>query len=197
MYLIPVGQNPTGAVSMFFLRIIPKLTCPQRLWLLTGRRKYMGFASNLVKYHSWLKATPNFSADIIIVEDDPYYFLQEGSYIPPSERSRKPKESVLDDEGYISSLSPSFLSCVYLEIPSIIWFVVQIWLPRTSGPTWHLFQSKPYLACLSYILLHLLITDYCSGMSPRLVYMQPNFCWKTKEAGRNFHPGALWIWTGL
>lgn len=45
-------------------------------------------------------------ADIIIVEDDPYYFLQEGKYIPKSERV---SESSTDDEQFIASLVPSYL----------------------------------------------------------------------------------------
>lgn len=64
-----------------------------------------------------------YCADIIIVEDDPYYFLQEGPYTPPSERSGKSEDSVLDDsddsEKYIASLAPSFLSYAYFELPHL------------------------------------------------------------------------------
>ena len=51
MYIIPVGQNPTGAVNIPFPETLtgPELTCSSRLCLLKGRRKYMIFASNLVK----------------------------------------------------------------------------------------------------------------------------------------------------
>jgi aromatic amino acid aminotransferase I len=53
--------------------------------------------------------------DIIIVEDDPYYFLQEGPYTLPSERSGNSKDMAfsLSDEEYIASLAPSFLSFDY------------------------------------------------------------------------------------
>jgi len=53
--------------------------------------------------------------DIIIVEDDPYYFLQEGPYTLPSERSGKSKDMAFShsDEEYIASLAPSFLSFDY------------------------------------------------------------------------------------
>ncbi|KAF9075867.1 PLP-dependent transferase [Rhodocollybia butyracea] len=48
--------------------------------------------------------------DIIIVEDDPYYFLQEGKYVPKSERV---SETELDDEAFIASLAPSYLKVDY------------------------------------------------------------------------------------
>jgi aromatic amino acid aminotransferase I len=82
LYIIPVGQNPTGAT------------------MLAQRKKEI--------YDICVEF------DVIIVEDDPYYFLQEGPYTPPSERSRK--KLVLDDEEYIASLAPSFLACVYSEV---------------------------------------------------------------------------------
>ncbi|KAG8956191.1 hypothetical protein FRC04_004267 [Tulasnella sp. 424] len=45
--------------------------------------------------------------DIIIVEDDPYYFLQEGPYQPQSYRQRRTNAE--DPETWLSTLSPSFL----------------------------------------------------------------------------------------
>lgn len=45
--------------------------------------------------------------DVIIVEDDPYYFLQEGEYTPKESRAEVTHES--DEEKFIASLSPSFL----------------------------------------------------------------------------------------
>ncbi|KAF9061386.1 pyridoxal phosphate-dependent transferase [Rhodocollybia butyracea] len=48
--------------------------------------------------------------DVIIVEDDPYFFLQEGKYLPKSERVPEPE---LDDEAFIASLAPSFLKIDY------------------------------------------------------------------------------------
>lgn len=44
--------------------------------------------------------------DIIIVEDDPYYFLQLPAYMPPSERSFKDASAGKMD---LSNLEPSFL----------------------------------------------------------------------------------------
>lgn len=48
------------------------------------------------------------SVDIIIVEDDPYYFLQQGPYIKPEERTDEHSSSTSDEE-YISQLAPSYL----------------------------------------------------------------------------------------
>lgn len=48
--------------------------------------------------------------DIIIVEDDPYYFLQEGPYILPYRRALVPEGSEPSDEEYLRSLAPSFLA---------------------------------------------------------------------------------------
>ena len=56
MYIIPVGQNPTGAVNMLFSETLmaPELSF-SRLCLLKGRRRYIIFAWNLVKHHNSLK----------------------------------------------------------------------------------------------------------------------------------------------
>ena len=121
MYIIPVGQNPTGAVNIPFPEMLmgPVITCSQRLCLLKGRRRYMIFASNLVEAPQLTEVTvSNCCTDIIIVEDDPYYFLQEGPYTLPSERSGKSEDFAHNDsdEEYIASLAPSFLSYVYFEL---------------------------------------------------------------------------------
>ncbi|KAL7282645.1 hypothetical protein ACG7TL_004118 [Trametes sanguinea] len=49
--------------------------------------------------------------DVIIVEDDPYYFLQMGAYVPKDERASQ--ASSLDSEKWISSLTPSYLKFDY------------------------------------------------------------------------------------
>ena len=46
-------------------------------------------------------------ADIIIVEDDPYYFLQEGEYKPKSERVNATVKH--ESDKFIASLAPSYL----------------------------------------------------------------------------------------
>ncbi|KAF9569073.1 PLP-dependent transferase [Agrocybe pediades] len=81
MYIVPVGQNPTGAT--------------------------MGAARKKAIYEICVKY------DVIIVEDDPYYFLQEGPYVHPSLRSSRVKHTQLTDEEYIANLAPSFLRFDY------------------------------------------------------------------------------------
>jgi len=52
--------------------------------------------------------------DIIIVEDDPYYFLQEGPYVPKASRKREtPLDRLSEEERYVASLAPSFLKFDY------------------------------------------------------------------------------------
>ncbi|KAH9947220.1 pyridoxal phosphate-dependent transferase [Amylocystis lapponica] len=46
--------------------------------------------------------------DVIIVEDDPYYFLQEGEYVPKSQRDSH-YDNGLDDKTYLDQLAPSYL----------------------------------------------------------------------------------------
>jgi aromatic amino acid aminotransferase I len=44
-----------------------------------------------------------------IVEDDPYYFLQQGPYVPKTDRVEEQIEVSVDSEAYIANLVPSFL----------------------------------------------------------------------------------------
>jgi len=44
--------------------------------------------------------------DVIIAEDDPYFFLQEGPYVSRKER---PIPVELSNEAFIASLEPSYL----------------------------------------------------------------------------------------
>ncbi|KAG8864615.1 hypothetical protein FRB96_005119 [Tulasnella sp. 330] len=50
--------------------------------------------------------------DIIICEDDPYYFLQEGPYVPQAYRSRE-APAAMDPDEWFETLSPSFLRFDY------------------------------------------------------------------------------------
>ncbi|KAF9451689.1 PLP-dependent transferase [Macrolepiota fuliginosa MF-IS2] len=50
--------------------------------------------------------------DVIIVEDDPYYFLQEGPYVPRKDRPVYAKAN-MNNEGFLTSLVPSYLSLDY------------------------------------------------------------------------------------
>ncbi|TFY78193.1 hypothetical protein EWM64_g5817 [Hericium alpestre] len=52
--------------------------------------------------------------DVVIVEDDPYFFLQVGEYVPKSERTPEPALPAGDEvKQFISSLAPSFLKIDY------------------------------------------------------------------------------------
>jgi aromatic amino acid aminotransferase I / 2-aminoadipate transaminase len=48
---------------------------------------------------------------VIIVEDDPYFFLQEGEYVPKSLRAARKVNFTKgsEEEEYVASLSPSYL----------------------------------------------------------------------------------------
>ena len=50
--------------------------------------------------------------DIVIIEDDPYYFLQFGDYVPPEQRKASALEVAqpFSPEGYVKTLVRSFLS---------------------------------------------------------------------------------------
>jgi len=51
--------------------------------------------------------------DIILVEDDPYYVLQEGFYLPKSQRGRQSQSAGDDEAKFIASLEPSYLKFDY------------------------------------------------------------------------------------
>ncbi|KAL0949926.1 hypothetical protein HGRIS_009954 [Hohenbuehelia grisea] len=50
--------------------------------------------------------------DVIIVEDDPYYFLQLGEYLPKAQRSTNSGRAVSDEE-YLANLTATFLNFDY------------------------------------------------------------------------------------
>ncbi|KIJ70016.1 hypothetical protein HYDPIDRAFT_77313 [Hydnomerulius pinastri MD-312] len=76
MYIIPVGQNPTGStLSIQRKKEIYDICC-------------------------------KYALDVIILEDDPYHFLQLGEYVLKGQRSF---EQSGDAQGYLSNLTPSFL----------------------------------------------------------------------------------------
>lgn len=49
--------------------------------------------------------------DVIIVEDDPYYFLQQGAYKPKSERSTAALKH--ESDKFLAGLAPSYLKFDY------------------------------------------------------------------------------------
>ena len=73
----------------------------------------MTFASNSVHILSITReyALTHGLIDVIIVEDDPYYFLQEGDYVPKVERSTAVVKH--EQKKFLSSLVPSYLKFDY------------------------------------------------------------------------------------
>lgn len=64
----------------------------------------------LLLFFSCRKRVNLHCVDVIICEDDPYYFLQEGIYVPKAQRKAAKKISSLDDaEHYLANLEKSFL----------------------------------------------------------------------------------------
>lgn len=55
--------------------------------------------------------TSQTTIDVIIVEDDPYYFLQQGVYSPKSERSTASLK--YDGDKFLADLAPSYLKFDY------------------------------------------------------------------------------------
>ncbi|TRM68096.1 pyridoxal phosphate-dependent transferase [Schizophyllum amplum] len=52
--------------------------------------------------------------DVVIIEDDPYYFLQQGEYVPKAERVEEDVVVHKDEEKhFVASLAPSFLKFDY------------------------------------------------------------------------------------
>jgi aromatic amino acid aminotransferase I / 2-aminoadipate transaminase len=75
----------------------------------------MTFAWNTVSPYPSRRSVWNVqtSQDLIIAEDDPYFFLQAGEFVPKSQRKAEPEpESVAgeDVERFVASLIPTFLS---------------------------------------------------------------------------------------
>ncbi|KAJ6515922.1 pyridoxal phosphate-dependent transferase [Mycena sanguinolenta] len=84
IYAVPHGENPTGTTTR------------------AGRKKEI------------YQICVDFAfPDIILVEDDPYFVLQEGPYVPKSERHRQIDAAGIDNEKFIASLEPSYLKFDY------------------------------------------------------------------------------------
>jgi aromatic amino acid aminotransferase I len=58
-------------------------------------------------------------ADVIIIEDDPYYFLQMPPYAPKEARSTRVLPSDTDGDDYLGSLVPSYLRRAKLRIAAL------------------------------------------------------------------------------
>jgi hypothetical protein len=84
----------------------------------------MIFAYNLASSFHLEARTPYLKdyTDVIIIEDDPYFFLQEGSYVPKAQRHAQIARSNGGEEEYISGLVPSFLRFLHPFCPSTTTF---------------------------------------------------------------------------
>jgi hypothetical protein len=108
MYTVPVGQNPSGVVSSGILVLLILTTkLVSRMSLSRVRRRFTTSASSTVRacdLHYTEIRTYN-AQDIIIVEDDPYYFQQFATYNSKSAYASDPHNI----EKYLSGLVPSYL----------------------------------------------------------------------------------------
>ena len=57
----------------------------------------------------WAVSDGGSAADVIIVEDDPYYFLQMPQYVPKETRITRASPFDTDGDNYLRSLVPSYL----------------------------------------------------------------------------------------
>ncbi|KAF4119410.1 aromatic amino acid aminotransferase I / 2-aminoadipate transaminase [Geosmithia morbida] len=89
LYIVPVGSNPTGTSISFDRRKEIYSICVE-------------YGKTILSDH-W-SHTHNEAVDIIIVEDDPYYFLQYPGYKQTGSKSK------ISTKDFLSDLSPSFLS---------------------------------------------------------------------------------------
>lgn len=94
LYLVSVGSNPTGVT----------ISPARRREIYDVCVKFGKFL--VMQAHSGVVYLT--SADLILVEDDPYYFLQYPRYQTPSSNSNV-REARTSEE-FLSSLTPSFLS---------------------------------------------------------------------------------------
>ncbi|KAJ7604554.1 pyridoxal phosphate-dependent transferase [Mycena polygramma] len=87
IYAVPIGENPTGTTT--------RVTRKKEIY----------------------QICVEFGSLCFQVEDDPYFILQEGPYVPKSHRtsqSQSPRGSGLDEEAqFIASLEPSYLKFDY------------------------------------------------------------------------------------
>ncbi|EIN10771.1 PLP-dependent transferase [Punctularia strigosozonata HHB-11173 SS5] len=95
MYTVPIGQNPSGATMGAARKKAIYDVC------VDFGRSYTGEGYHYAKDRS----------DVIIVEDDPYYFLQEGEYVPKEQRVLQSASFTKgkEEEEYVASLAPSYL----------------------------------------------------------------------------------------
>jgi aromatic amino acid aminotransferase I len=114
LYTIPVGQNPSGSVSRRSIYSYSGTHLRMsRPWGCKGRKRSTTFAWSLVRFNNRvIFCLLMLHLDVIIVEDDPYYFLQMPTYVP--KEIRKASNIVAPDpETHIANLVPSFVRFVF------------------------------------------------------------------------------------
>ena len=145
----------------------------------------MTFASNMVRSHLSIKRVHLLRAakDIIIAEDDPYFFLQVGEYVPKSERKAAAADNEDDNVArFVASLIPS-----YLRID-------------TQGRVIRMdtFSKVRRLGSLTHSLTPLILftfqsfwEDDCTRRATRLGHMQPALRGATRAHGRDVYAVAM------
>jgi aromatic amino acid aminotransferase I len=104
LYLVSVGSNPTGITISLQRRKEIYEICKKFGNDSTQSRKQQHNASR--KPSDKTDTAP----DIIVVEDDPYYFLQYPHYQPKLQRQSPSPAALQPIQHFLSSLTPSFLS---------------------------------------------------------------------------------------
>jgi aromatic amino acid aminotransferase I len=100
LYLVSVGSNPTGIT----------ISLQRRKEIYEICKKFGKDSTQARSTHDALLNISDITPDIIIVEDDPYYFLQYPHYQPKPQRQSPSPAALQPIQHFLSSLTPSFLS---------------------------------------------------------------------------------------
>lgn len=112
--------------------------------------------------------------DIIIVEDDPYFFLQQGEYVPKA--ARADSADAISEEAWISTLAPSFLKFDYEGR------VIRLDTFSKVKTTYKQFRIVAHLRASSV---------HCTRLTSRMAHMQPTVRGEVGKARRDVRTGAL------
>lgn len=98
MYVVPIGSNPTGITYSPVRKQEIYDICVKYGERLETEPGHIKIACTLIP-----------APDIIIVEDDPYFFIQ----FPPPSSTGESSQEIVPNEVFLDSLSPSFLRYDY------------------------------------------------------------------------------------